>query len=413
MSLSWEGITFGVELEFMTPCPSTKRLFSVIAPASAARLNMAELLAKSTSLPIACACTHSMERHCPVCETLPEENMFRDAGRDAGILTFPVVAPRGSMLNHCFLLKPEYLERKSVLSWQRQWPGVEICTPVFGAGELDSGLVTMETVLSSIRNMGLDITADESCGMHVHVGVESGMTLLLAQKISTLVVLLENTLLLRLVAPSRWVSTYCKPVCEDSQGARQGVSNGTFSNDGLFEQYIPPMTAMQPADWNDNASERYYRLLRAIWHAKTLQSLSGVLRKSDVTRCAFALCLRYESTQQDPSAGEDWFHGTPSTVEFRYSQMTFDHELLRNWTEVVARIVVLAQADAETFKKTAASIMQLNHEAEGEGKAAWKSLMRDVLGLEHRVVEWEVQLDRFERGEYISLLDENLLLTAE
>jgi hypothetical protein len=413
MSLSWKDITFGVELEFMTPCPSTKRLFSVTAPASAARLNMAERLAKSTSLPVACACTHSMERRCPVCETLPEENMFRDGGRDAGILTFPAVAPRGSVLNHCFLFKPEYLERKNGLSWQRQWPGVEICTPVFGAGELDSGLVTMETLLSSIRNMGLDITANESCGMHVHVGVDSGMTLLLAQKISTLVVLLENTLLLRLVAPSRWVSTYCKPICEDSQGAIHGVSNGIFSNDGLFDQHIPPMTAMKPAEWNDNASERYYRLLRAIWHAQTLQSLSGVLRKGDMTRCAFALCPRYESTHQDLSAGKEMFRGSSSTVEFRYSQMTFDHELLRNWTEVVARIVVLAQAGAETFKKTAEHIMQLNYEAEGDGKAAWKALMRDVLGLEHRVVEWEVQLDRFERGEYISLLDENLLLKAE
>jgi hypothetical protein len=173
------------------------------------------------------------------------------------------------------------------------------------------------------------------------------------------------------------------------------------------------MTAMQPAEWNDNGSERYYRLLRAIWQAKTLDSLSSTIRNKDGTRCAFTLCLRCDKPWQDPVAGHDMYHGTPSTVEFRYSQMTFDHELLRNWTEVVARIVVLAQADAEMFKKTAASIIQLNYAAEVEGKAAWKSLMRDVLGLEHRVAEWEVQLGRFERGEEISLLDENLLLKAE
>ncbi|CAJ0549695.1 Ff.00g033080.m01.CDS01 [Fusarium sp. VM40] len=413
MSLSWEGITFGVELELSTPCPSTKRLFSAIAPASAARLNMAELLAKNTSFPVACACTHSMEKRCPVCETIPEEDMVVDGGRDAGILTFPAVAPCRSVLNHCFLFKPEYLDRETVLSLQRQWPGVEICTPVFGAGELASGLVTMKTLLSNIRNMGLDITADQSCGMHVHVGVESGMTLLLAQKISTLVVLLENSLLLRLVAPSRWVSKHCMPVCEDSQGARQGVSNGDLRNDSLFDQHVPPMTTMQPAEWNDNGSERYYRLLRAIWQANTLASLSLAIRKKDRTRCAFTLCLRCEKPWQDPVNGYDMYHGTPSTVEFRYSQMTFDHELLRNWTEIVTRIVVLAQADAATFKKIAASIIQINYAAEVQGKAAWKSLMRDVLGLEHRVGEWEVQLGRFERGEYISLLDENLLLKAE
>ncbi|KAI6750919.1 hypothetical protein HG530_014369 [Fusarium avenaceum] len=413
MSLSWEGITFGIELELSTPCPSTKRLFSTTAPAAAARLNMAELLVKSTSFPVACACTHSTERRCPVCETIPEEDMVVDGGRDAGILTFPAVAPRGSILNHCFLFKPEHLERQTVLSLQRQWPGVEICTPVFGAGELASGLVTMKTLLSNIRNMGLDITADQSCGMHVHVGVESGMTLLLAQKISTLVVLLENTLLLRLVAPSRWVSKHCVPVCEDSQGARKGVSNGDLRNDSLFDQHIPPMTAMQPAKWNDNGSERYYRLLRAIWQANTLARLSSAIRNEEKTRCAFTLSLRCEKPWQDPVNGYDMYHGTPSTVEFRYSQMTFDHELLRNWTEVVTRIVALAQADAATFKKIAASIIQINYAAEVQGKAAWKSLMKYVLGLEHRVGEWEVQLGRFERGEYISLIDENLLLKAE
>ncbi|KAM0350192.1 hypothetical protein ACHAPU_003357 [Fusarium lateritium] len=409
--LSWHGITFGIELEFMTPCPKTKRIFSKTAPASAARLHIAQELAKQTSLPIACACVHSEGRACAIDEELPEEAMIEDVG----IVTFPGQVPHGSMLNRCFLFKPEFLARQHPLNVKRNWPGVEIATPVFHAGELDSGLATMESVLSNIRNLGLEITADESCGMHVHVGVESGMTLLLAQKISTLVVLLENTLLLRLVAPSRWANTNCLPVNENSLGAVQGfISNGlSVDYNSLYDDHMPPMYLLCSGEWNGYSSDRYRELFRAIWLAGTMQNLSGVLRKNGIHRCGFTLSLRNHETRPTHPLGKDRFEDTPSTVEFRYSQMTFDHELLRNWTEVVARIVVLAQADADTFKMTVALIMRLSNQAEMDGQPAWKQLMKYVLELEHRVPEWDLQLHRFARGKYISLLDEELLLVPE
>ncbi|KAF4948210.1 hypothetical protein FSARC_13803 [Fusarium sarcochroum] len=406
--LPWQGITFGVELEFMTPCPNNKRLWKSLAPAAAARLNIAELLAKATNFPIACECVHDIGRTCPICDQTPERHMYGETR----VLNFPSTVPNGTILRDCcFLFKPEFLVRKHKLTIQRNWPGVEFSTPIFHSGELRSGLPTMNSVLSNIRQMGLDITADNSCGMHVHVGIEGGMTLLLAQKITTLVMLLENTLLLRLVSPIRWVSDYAEPVCESSRAAT-GI--WSMPNDTkLFEKHIPPMSAMQPGKWNKNDVDRYYGMFGTVWSAQSLQSLAGVIRKGGYHRCAFTLALRNRDGKHSEIMFKKNLENSPSTVEFRYSQMTFDHALMRNWTEVVARIVVLAQADAGKFKECVELIMQLHHEAEVDGKTAWKLLLKYVLKLEHRIPEWEAQLAKFKRGEHISHLDENLLLMSD
>ncbi|KAM0563145.1 hypothetical protein ACHAPJ_000859 [Fusarium lateritium] len=405
-SLSWQGITFGVELEFMTPCPTNKRLWKSLAPAAAARLNIAELLAKTTAFPIACECVHDQGSTCAICDQIPQRYLYGHTR----VLNFPPVVPSGTMLQSCcFLFKPEFLERANELNLQRNWPGVEISTPIFHSGELLSGLPTMNSVLSNIRQMGLDITADDSCGMHVHVGVEGGMTLLLAQKITTIVMLLENTLLLRLVAPTRWNNNYARPVCESSQAA---TGPWIMGDTKLFEKHVPPMSAMQPGKWNKHDVEHYYGMFRTVWSAQSLRCLAGEDRPRGAQRCAFTLALRGRDGKPNGTIFRDDLEHSPSTVEFRYSQMTFDHALLRNWTEVVARIVVLAQADADKFKECVELIMQLQYEAEVDGKSAWKLLLKYILKLEHRIPEWEAQLAKFAHGEYISHLDENLLLMS-
>ncbi|KAJ4269897.1 hypothetical protein NW762_001566 [Fusarium torreyae] len=406
-SLSWQGITFGVELEFMTPCPNNKRLWRTLAPAAAARLNIAELLAKATSFPIACECVHDTGSTCAICYQVPQRYLYGHTR----VLKFPTVVPNGTMLQSCcFLFKPEFLERANELTLQRNWPGVEISTPIFHSGELRSDLPIMNSALSNIRQMGLDITADDSCGMHIHVGVEGGMTLLLAQKITTLVMLLENTLLLRLVAPTRWNNNYAQPVCESSQAA---TGPWIMGDTKLFEKHVPPMSAMQPGKWNKNDVEHYYGMFGTVWSAQSLRRLAREVRPRGAQRCAFTLALRGQDGKPNGTMFRDNLEHSPSTVEFRYSQMTFDHELLRNWTEVVARIVVLAQADADKFKKCVELIMQLHYEAEVDGKSAWKLLLKYILKLEHRIPEWEAQLSKFARGEYISHLDENLLLMSD
>ncbi|KAF4332628.1 hypothetical protein FBEOM_13563 [Fusarium beomiforme] len=399
---SYQNITFGIELELMTPFPDGPyRIYRQTSPSAAARCNMAKLLAKRTSLPIAVECCHSENEKCTICAEIPKEDRFGWYS----VMQFPESLSNGDFIfDHCFMFKSEFLEYTHPLSIKRDWPGLEITSPIFHAGELDSGLKTMETALTNVRQLGLEISADDSCGMHVHVGVETGMTILLAQKITTLVILLENTLLMRLVAPPRWVSGFSLPICENAALATDMDLHKPLEDPSLMDQHIPDMKAMKPGKWNDWYPKQIYNMLRAVWRCKTLSILAMRLKKGYVIRCGFNISLR--SHKRSVPGGGDGLEKSPTTVEFRYSQMTFDLELLRNWTEIVARIVVLAQGDAEEFKKCVEMVMKINGE---DDKDVWKGLMT-VLGLGERVPQWEEQLVKFERDEFISHLDDQLLL---
>ncbi|KAG4288746.1 hypothetical protein FPRO06_03568 [Fusarium proliferatum] len=398
---SFQNITFGVELELMTPLPDSYRMWRFISPSAASRFNMADLLAKRTSLPIAAQCCHPPDDKCTICATVAKENQFSG---DC-VLQFPeILSYEEDVSERCFIFKGEFLEFAHPLSHQRGWDGVEITTPVFHAGELDNGLDTMKTALTNLRQLGLEISADDSCGMHVHVGVETGMTILLAQKITTLVILLETTLLLRLVAPPRWKSAFSLPICENSSLAMDMDLHKPLEDPTALNQHVPCMSTMKPGKWNNWYPKHIYKMLYGVWGSTILADLTLRLKKARVNRCGFALSLRNHKV-----SGEEDLEGSPTTVEFRYSQMTFDHELLRNWTEILARIVVIAQSDAEEFKRCVEEIISINGR---DDRDVWKRLMTDVLGLGHRVPQWEEQLKYFERGEYVSHLDDELLLKS-
>ncbi|KAF5575333.1 hypothetical protein FPCIR_13200 [Fusarium pseudocircinatum] len=395
---SFQNITFGVELELMTPLPDSQRMWRFISPSAAARFNMADLLAKRTSLPIAVQCCHAPDDRCTICARVPKENQFNG---DC-VLQFPEILSCGEFVSErCFMFKGEFLEHAHPLSKTRGWDGVEITTPVFHAGELDDGLDTMKTALANLRQLDLQISADDSCGMHVHVGVESGMAILLAQKITTLVILLETTLLLRLVAPPRWKGAFSMPICENSSLAMDMYLHKPPEDPTLLNQHVPCKSTMKPGKWNNWYPKHIYKMLYGVWGSTILADLSLRLKKAGMNRCGFALSLR--------DRGEENLEGSPTTVEFRYSQMTFDHELLRNWTEILARIVVIAQGDAEEFRGCVEKIVAINGR---DDRDVWKGLVTDVLGLGHRVPQWEEQLKCFERGEYVSHLDDELLLKS-
>ncbi|KAM4054343.1 hypothetical protein HRG_005225 [Hirsutella rhossiliensis] len=62
--------------------------------------------------------------------------------------------------------------------------------------ELDAGLPQVSKVLSALRETKMQVVANSSCGMHVHVGVEGGMRLMHAKKVFTLAALLDQPVML-------------------------------------------------------------------------------------------------------------------------------------------------------------------------------------------------------------------------
>ncbi|KAJ4138358.1 hypothetical protein NW768_002181 [Fusarium equiseti] len=394
MSPKWRNITFGAELEFMTPVPH-QYLSSVASPAAASRYHIAKIFAEQTSFPTAVECSHDNYETCTVCFELPKNKVIQGTGYiNPGLKT------------DCFLFKQEHLFTRSRINQDRLWPGVEMCTPVFKEGELDNGLQIMKTGFKTLRNSGIDISADQSCGLHVHVGVTYGMDLRFAKKVSTLVVLLENSLILPLVAQYRAAGTYAQPVFKESAAAYlDGITSAASK---AFEKHVPEESTFHPGTWNRDDPKSFFKMLQIIWSTADLKTLSRSLPIRKITRCGMAICLRKHNGDR-PSYLDNDFEGTPSTFEFRYSQMTFDHVTLRNWVEVVTRIVSLAQAEEGEYKSLVEMIVGVNHEA---GDDAWKVLLVRF-GLDERIPEWESQRAMFARRVTIAHLDDELLLKAD
>jgi len=394
MSPKWNNITFGAELEFMTPVPQ-HYLSSMTSPAAAARYHIAKTFADRTAFPTAIECLHDNDETCTVCFELPKQKVIQGTGYiNPGLKT------------ECFLFKNECLFLRNRINQDRLWPGVEICTPVFKEGELDGGLQAMKTAFKTLQNSGIKISADQSCGLHVHVGVTYGMDLHFAKKVSTLVILLENSLILPLVAQYRAAGTYAQPVSKESAAAYlDGVPSAAYK---AFEKHVPEESTFHSGTWNRNDPNSFFKMLQIIWSAADLKTLSRSLRIRKITRCGMAICLRKHNGDR-PSYFDNDFEGTPSTFEFRYSQMTFDHVTLRNWVEVVTRVVSLAQAEESEYKALAEMIVSVNHEA---GADAWRVLLARF-GLGERIPEWEAQKAMFARGVTIAHLDDELILKAD
>ncbi|RSL93607.1 hypothetical protein CEP52_013144 [Fusarium oligoseptatum] len=107
----------------------------------------------------------------------------------------------------------------------------------------------------------------------------------------------------------------------------------------------------------------------------------------------------------------EWEAGSGSTVWFRfkYMQTAPEYELLRNWVEVIARVMEIALAGPDEYKRCLEAIFRIQYEA-NQGDVAWEQLMKHVLKLGHRIPDWRNQLARYEQGEIIADVHENGLL---
>ncbi|KAK7413760.1 hypothetical protein QQX98_007327 [Neonectria punicea] len=406
-----QNLTFGVELEFLSPAP---RPHPPRGASAAAKLNIGKKMAELTKLPIALDCWHEPPETCAICSWI-------DRGKD-GITNLlsagnTEIRKDDQLEGTCFIVKNESLgEHQSGINEERNWPGIEIASPVFRAGELTSGLPTLTEAVNSLRDMDASITADESCGLHIHVGVEGGMTLLLAKKITTLVMILEPTMLYELVAPSRVTNACAAPMKKELVIARGFASDNSWDFDPnksceVMDAYLPPVAAIPAAEWNDQDPAGFHAMLKVVWESKSLQRLSALTKSSHVYRGGFFLSLRNsEGETRGPTYYNEDLEKTPSTVEFRYAQMSFDVAFISNWINVLFRVVKLAQQDASDFQKCLASIYELMDVTGQRGEHLWPVMLGEVLGLGHQSPAWRLQRQMYCRGEEISFLDSEKIL---
>lgn len=310
----------------------------------------------------------------------------------------------------CWLDKDSRLEKDSRGAGIKLPEGVSLSRaqlwfPRFDFADVAAGLPEFEAIIDALYHRHGIIAAEKDrytiVGIDVQADNKIDATNLLAKKIATLVMLLEKSLLVKLVAPSSWPRKV-NLVSEMSQAAHGPWPQGhVFS----FEHasHVPMMAAMEPAEGNDRDLELMYRKLAMIWSAPSLPKLQCVLRREaslspEGLDCAF--CLGEYDTN------EPW---TEIFFGFNYMQVTFDPALLQNWVEVIARITELALAGPDEYKRCLEAIFRIQYKTDKDG-VLWEQLMKHILGLEHRIPDWRDQLARYEQGEVIAGVDPNGLL---
>ncbi|KAI8689510.1 hypothetical protein NCS56_00214600 [Fusarium sp. Ph1] len=309
---------------------------------------------------------------------------------------------------------PLNIEITNPVPWKPDLSYAELYCPDFDFADVAAGLPEVEAIIDALHHRSGDISAQEfyHAGVNVYVkgGIEnSAANTLLGKKIATLVFLLEESLLLKLVAPSRWPRQF-KPVSKESRAARCPAPQCDVVS-FEYASHVPRTAAMEPAAKNNRDPELMYRKLAMVWSAPSLQELEHILATRCDSDCNFFLvvhkepvnmCTTPRRVEGKPEPKRVWFR-------FRYLQMTFDHALLRNWVEIIARIIELALAGPDEYKRCLEAIFRIQHET-GQGGVAWEQLMKHVLNLEHRIPDWRDQLARYERGEVIAGLSEDGLL---
>lgn len=289
--------------------------------------------------------------------------------------------------------------------YQRERPGFYLADVVAGPPGVDKLLCGWPKIADPNRPLiGFEVS--------VKSGIGSGAANLLAKKMATLVMVLEP-LLLKLVAPGRWPwvtrelteYTYFPwfPDCSVKYG---------------YDSHVPPMVATKPEVANGGEPEYMDTMLKMTWGAPSLCELDSRLLTSPQLYYGFSLSLSKEDWMyKDPRPcqsreyvfEDDYrqysFHESRrqqnleegwSSFCFKHLQTTSDDVLLRNWVEVIIQIVELAMASPDEYKRCLEVIFRIQHDDDHDG-TAWELLMRQVLKLEHRILYWTRQMDKYGR----------------
>ncbi|KAI8679274.1 hypothetical protein NCS57_00204900 [Fusarium keratoplasticum] len=293
-------------------------------------------------------------------------------------------------------------------------------SPDFDFADVAAGLPDLEAIIDALHHSSHDILVTEADDARVDVWVEGGIenraaNQLLLKKITTLVILLEESLLLKLGAPCRWPRRVT-PVGENGKAARYpGPQGDVVSSE--YDSHVPRMAAMDPAAKdpaakNNRDPELIDRKIAMIWSTRSLRELQRVLNPRGFAGSGFCLIVPKEPDIAHTLHNlERWgpkYMPKPSPIWFRFHhmQMTFEEALLRNWVEIIARIIELALADPGEYKKCLEAIFRIQQ----QDGVAWEQLMKHVLNLEHRIPYWQDQVARYGRGEVITGLSKNGLL---
>lgn len=239
------------------------------------------------------------------------------------------------------------------------WEGLEISTPVQGLDELQRGIPEIRSLVQGLSHWNQGVAVTQLCGLHIHVGDQNGLTLDLAKRIVTLVVLLEEDLLFRLVSSDRQESEYFLPITHTSRMALYADSKDS-TDEPVLTNILPP--GHEQGRWWSVSGHKIGHILQVLWQCPNLDSLEGGLISPKIERgwkssLFLAMRLKSDSVSGDDD-DDDENDPVTSSIEFRYPQMSFDSDFVQMWVEVATRIVEVAgQTEDRTYQRVVRNVL--------------------------------------------------------
>ncbi|GKU01664.1 amidoligase protein [Fusarium langsethiae] len=269
------------------------------------------------------------------------------------------------------------------------WFGTELNSPILiRPEEFSQGLPTLRKCLKAVQgNMVVGLNSD--CGLHLHVNDACSMKLETALRVTTLVWLLEDTLLYPLCHPFRSTSPYSARISVESKIANETGEPSVWGEGEALIQALQEL--MVQLSWRKKVDKSLLGAMRRLWFEPSLDSLGVALRKFDegtehtTTRCALVVS-KYK------------------TLEFRYPESMFDADFIAGWADLVRHLYAVAMKSQAEFHQIISRVYELVTRDQVSG---WSAMMA-AIGFRTDVSVWQRRLNEYQGS--LSNLDKQGIL---
>ncbi|KAL4722482.1 hypothetical protein ACLX1H_010359 [Fusarium chlamydosporum] len=224
------------------------------------------------------------------------------------------------------------------------WFGTELNSSILiRPEEFSNGLPTLRKCLKAVQG-NMVVGLNSGCGLHLHVNDAGSMKLETALRVTSLVWLLEDTLLYPLCHPFRSSSPYSARVSVESKIAKEAGEPALWGEGAALVHALQEL--MVQLSWRKKVDNRLLGAMRRLWAESSLESLGVALRKFDegmehtTTRCALVVS-KY------------------NTVEFRYPESTFDVDFISGWADLVRHLYAVAMKPQAEFQQIICRVYEL------------------------------------------------------
>ncbi|KAL7912652.1 hypothetical protein GGI35DRAFT_440780 [Trichoderma velutinum] len=239
------------------------------------------------------------------------------------------------------------------------WHPTALTSPILRESEANNLFPGLNTAIYTIWTAhSARVNGNDSCGLHVNVspalvpslaeGVAQGpnqgqyhhgqrqdLTTLQVQRVATLVIILENSLLFHLCSPHR-----------------RRIYNQLAAVSGLAYAANSPASPLAEANLPPNilkGTGTFEKAIKLLWTASDLDQVRQMLSRHPKTRDTRPSALRINTHKHEDDS-------VSHMLEFRHTQAAFNQGFVDNWVRLVLTVCKVAFLPTERFKLVVAML---------------------------------------------------------